>query len=122
MSTHASTGFDLAGFCGAIEQRDSEAQLTMYAPDANVTITDRMTPPGSPRVLKGRDEIRGWIEDVCGREMSHAVQHSVQDERGAAFTEKCRYPDGTNVICATVLELSGGQIVDQAVVQAWDEA
>ena len=38
-----------------------------------------------------------------------------------AFTEACRYPDGTNVLCATVLELADGRIVRQVVVQAWDE-
>jgi hypothetical protein len=53
--------------------------------------------------------------------MTHAVQHSVSDDTGAAFTEACRYPDGTNVLCATVLECSGGLIQHQTIVQAWDE-
>ena len=53
--------------------------------------------------------------------MTHHVQHSVADASGAAFTEACRYPDGTNVLCATVLRLSAGQISEQTVVQAWDE-
>jgi hypothetical protein len=54
--------------------------------------------------------------------MSHAVQHSVTDGHGAAFTEACRYADGTNVLCATVLELDHGKIARLTVVQAWDEA
>jgi hypothetical protein len=58
---------------------------------------------------------------VCGRDMTHHVRHSVADAGGAAFTEACRYPDGTNVICATVLRLSDGRIAEQTVVQAWDE-
>ena len=82
----------------------------MYAPDARVIIADQITTPGSPRVLNGRDEIRGWIEDVSAREMTHEVGHAVVDEHGAALTEACTYPDGTNVICATVLELSDGLI------------
>jgi hypothetical protein len=53
--------------------------------------------------------------------MTHHVRHSVPDAGGAAFTEACRYPDGTNVICATVLRLSDGRIAEQTVVQAWDE-
>jgi SnoaL-like domain len=123
MSTQATTrSFDLARFCQAVEQRDSATQLSMYAPDATVTIADRITQPGSPRVLRGVGEIRGWIEDVDGRDMTHAVGQSVSDERGAAFTEACRYPDGTNVLCATVLELDAGLISRQTVVQAWDEA
>ncbi len=121
MSTHTSTAFDLSRFVGAVEGRNVQTQLDMYAPDATVTIADRITQPGAPRVLHGRDEIRGWIEDICGRDMTHAVQHSVADAHGAAFSEACRYSDGTNVLCATVLELEGGQITKQTVVQAWDE-
>lgn len=122
MSANTLTTFDLARFCQALEGRDSDTQLAMYAPDATVTIVDRLTPPGSPRVLSGRDEIAGWIEDVSGREMTHAVGHGVVDERGAAFSEACRYPDGTNVMCMTVLRLADGRIADQTVLQAWDES
>ncbi len=94
----------------------------MYAPDAVVTIADRINQPGSPQMLRGHEEIAAWLRDVCGREMSNEVQHSVADAGGAAFSEACRYPDGTNVLCATVLTLADGQIAGQTVVQAWDEA
>ena len=53
--------------------------------------------------------------------MTHKVQRRVQDAGGAAFTLACRYPDGTNVLCATVFNVAGGQISDQTVVQVWDE-
>jgi hypothetical protein len=46
----------------------------------------------------------------------------VSDDRGAAFTVACLYPDGTNVLCATVLELENGSIARQTVVQVWDES
>ena len=62
----------------------------MYAPDATVTIADRVNQPGSPRVLHGRGEIAEWIEDTCDREMTHAVKHSVLDEHGAAAVEMMR--------------------------------
>jgi len=86
MSADTLTTFDFARFRDAVEGRDSQTQVAMYAADATVTIVDRATTPGAPRSLSGRDEIRGWIEDVDGREMSHAVGHSVEDEHGAAFT------------------------------------
>jgi hypothetical protein len=121
MNTHTTTRFDLAQLARAIEERDTQAQVAMYADDASVTIADRISQPGSPRTLNGRGEISSWIQDACARDMTHRVQHSVQDDGGAAFTEACRYPDGTNVLCATVLELSGGLIARQTVVQAWDE-
>lgn len=115
------TSFDLGRFARATEERDASTQASMYAPDATVTIADRVTPPGSPRILKGAEQIKGWIEDVTARDMSHAVQHAVQDDQGAAFTVACRYADGTNVLCATVLELHEGAIARQTVVQAWDQ-
>lgn len=116
------TTFDVDRFARAAEERDAATQLSMYGPDATVTIADKVSQPGAPRVLRTRDEIKAWLEDTNGREMSHTVRHRVKDEAGAAYTEACRYPDGTNVLCATVIELDGGQISDQTVVQVWDEA
>jgi hypothetical protein len=119
MST--TTQFDLARFARATEERDASTQLSMYAPEATVTIADPITQPGAPRVLHGTDQIKGWIEEVTGRDMTHSVEHPVSSDTGAAFTLACRYPDGTNVLCATVIELQNGAIANQTVVQVWDE-
>lgn len=119
--TTTQTAFDVDRFARATEERDAATQVSMYAPQATVTITDKLTQPGAPRVLSTPEEIKSWIEDACARDMTHSVRHRVQDETGAAFTLACRYPDGTNVLCATVIELDAGLISAQAVVQAWDE-
>lgn len=116
------TSFDLDRFARAAEERDASTQLSMYAPDATVTIVDRISQPGAPRVLRSREQIKSWLDDTNGRDMVHTVQHRVRDEHGVAYTEACRYPDGTNVLCATVIAVDGGLISDQTVVQAWDEA
>ena len=116
------TAFDLDRFTRAAEERDAATQLSMYGPDAIVTIADQVTQPASPRVLRGREQIKGWLDDTYGRDMTHSVKHRVSDEGGAAYTLACRYPDGTNVLCATVLALQDGQITDQTVVQVWDES
>src|SRR3954471_22231248 len=102
MSATAPTTFDLAALKRAIEQRDAAAQVALYAPDAEVRLVDRITTPRSPRVLRGREEIAGWIEDVCGRDMTHSVEQDVLGDGRAAFAEACRYPDGTHVLCMTV--------------------
>jgi hypothetical protein len=115
------TAFDLGRFARAIEERDAATQLSMYCSDATVTIADKITQPGTPRVLDRREEIKGWLEDLYGRDMTHKVQHRVSDGSGAAFTLACRYPDDTNVLCATVIKLDSGQISEQTVVQVWDE-
>jgi hypothetical protein len=121
MSTITRTAFDLERFARAAEQRDASTQLSMYAPEATVTIADRISQPGAPRVLRTRAEIKTWLEDTYGRDMTHSVQHRVKDESGAAYTQACRYPDGTNVLCATVIELEDGLISGQTIVQVWDE-
>jgi hypothetical protein len=119
MST--TTVFDLERFTRAAEERDASTQLSMYGPDATVTIVDKLSQPGAPRVLRRHDEIKAWLEDMYARDMTHAVRHRVNDETGAAYTQACRYPDGTNVLCATVIALDDGQIADQTVIQVWDE-
>jgi hypothetical protein len=120
MST--TTAFELDRFTRAAEERDAATQLSMYGPDAVVTIVDKISQPGSPRVLRSRDEIKAWLEDMYARDMTHKVKHRVLDETGAAYTQACRYPDGTNVLCATVIELDGGVIAGQTVLETWDEA
>ncbi len=122
MSTTTRETFDLDRFTRAAEERDAATQLSMYGPDAKVTISDRISQPGAPRVLDTHEAIQGWLEDMYGRDMTHTVQHTVKDGGGAAYTQACRYPDGTNVLCATVIAIEDGQISDQTVVQVWDEA
>ncbi len=119
MST--ATAFDLDAFTRAIEQRDASTQLAMYAEDAEVTLADSTNQPRSPRVLHNKGEIQAWVEEVCARDMTHDVRQTVRDDRGVAFTEACRYPDGTNVLCASLIEIKNGLIASQIGVQAWDE-
>jgi hypothetical protein len=121
MSTTTQPTFDLERLTNAIQGRDASGQLELYASDATVRIIDRIAQPAAPKVLRGTDEIAAWIEDTAGREMTHAVTSGVSDEHGAAFVLECRYPDGTNVVVATVLEIAGGLIVKQTFLQVWDE-
>ncbi len=121
MST-TTAGFDLERFAQAAEQRDAATQLSMYAPDASVTIANKVSQPVTPRVLRGQDEIKAWLEDMYSRDMTHQVRHRVQDPTGVAYTQACRYADGTNVLCATVIGLRDGLIADQTVLEVWDEA
>jgi hypothetical protein len=122
MSTATSASFDLDRFTRAAEERDAATQLSMYGPDAKVTIANKISQPGAPRLLRTHGEIKAWLEDMYARDMTHKVQHQVKDQAGVAYTQACRYPDGTNVLCATVIALDGGFLVDQTVLEVWDEA
>jgi hypothetical protein len=115
------TTFDLDRFARAAEERDAATQLSMYGPDATVTIVDKIAQPSAPRVLHNRGEIKTWLEDTYGRDMTHTVGRRVSDQTGAAYTQACRYPDGTNVLCATVIAVDNDLISGQTVVQVWDE-
>jgi hypothetical protein len=120
-TTTPTTSFDLARFTRAAQERDATTQLSMYGPAATVTIVDKVAQPSSPRVLGSRAEIQTWLEDTYGRDMSHTLQSKVGTGDGAAFVLSCRYPDGTAVLCATVIALEDGLIREQTIVQAWDE-
>jgi ketosteroid isomerase-like protein len=115
------TTIDLGALSRAIEERDASSQLALYADDAEVRIVDRNHPPRSPQVLRGKDAIREWIEDVCSRDMTHQVNDTVGGQSRIAFTEDCTYPDGTKVLCSASADVSDGRIARQLVVQVWDD-
>ena len=105
----------------AIEKSDFDLLMTLYADDAEVRIVDKRTQPSKPLELRGKKAIGDFYRDVCGRAMTHRVENEVVGDDRLAFTEACHYPDGCNVLVATVRELRAGQIVREVNVQAWDE-
>jgi hypothetical protein len=121
MSTTATKSFDVTRFARATEERDASTQLSMYADDATITIIDQSTQPSAPRTVAGRDAVKALLEDITGRDMTHRVGQAVSDANGAAYIVNCRYPSGAQVVCATVVELDGGSIARQTIVQVWDQ-
>jgi ketosteroid isomerase-like protein len=105
----------------AIEARDGRMLSSFYADDALVRVIDRNNPPSKPRDIRGRAAITTFWDDICSRAMTHKVELTVAEGDRLAFTQACAYPDGTRVFCMAALELRGGLIARQTVVQAWDE-
>jgi ketosteroid isomerase-like protein len=105
----------------AIEGRDGRLLASFYADDAVVRIVDRNNPPSRPREIKGREAINTFWDDICSRALTHRVDSSIAEGNRLAFTQACTYPDGAKVLCLAMLELAGGKIAHQTVVQAWDE-
>ena len=110
----------VAGLKRAIEGRKANALAGLYAEDAVVQVIDRDNPPSKPRNLQGRSAIAAYFEDVCGRDMTHKVESGLAVGNRLAFTQSCAYPDGTKVFCSAMIDLKGGKIARQVVVQAWD--
>jgi ketosteroid isomerase-like protein len=104
----------------AIEGRNAQALAGLYADDAIVQVIDRDNPPSKPRNLEGKSAISAYFNDVCGRNMTHKIESGVSEGKRLAFTQSCAYPDGTKVYCSAMVELKGGKIARQTVVQAWD--
>jgi len=105
----------------AIEGRQAHELAGFYADDAILRIVDRNNPPSRPREVKGRSAIGTFWDDICSRAMTHQIETTVTEGNRIAFTQACAYPDGAKVFCMAVLELKGGEIARQTVVQAWDE-
>lgn len=119
MST--ATVFDLDTLRRGIEKRDSDALLSLYAEDAEIVEVDTLHPPGAPRAIRGRAAIAEHFRDVCARDMTHRLERPVVASDRLAYTEACRYADGTNVLCMTTADLDDdGHITRQTAVTAWD--
>jgi len=121
MATQTTGALDFEVLRRAIEGRDADTLLCLYADDAEVITVNRNTTPSSPNVLRGKEEIGPYLRDVCAREMTHRVENEVVGEGRVAFQEACEYPDGVRVLGAQTLEVRDGKIVRQVSVEAWDE-
>jgi ketosteroid isomerase-like protein len=104
----------------AIESRDADGITAWYADNAVLTILDRDNLPAAPATYRGLEEISAYYRDICGRNMEHSVEDLISTADGLGYTQRCRYPDGTRVVCVTVARLVDGKITRQTVVQVWD--
>jgi ketosteroid isomerase-like protein len=114
------TAFDTEALRRGIEERDAATLAALYTPDAEMIVVDRNAPPSRPRVLLGRTAIGKYLDETCGRDMTHRLERVVVSGDTAAFTQACRYPDGTRVLCLAMLDLRDGLIIRQTAVQEWD--
>lgn len=120
-SMAASTAFDREALRRGIEQRDPKALAALYDENADLRMVDRQAQPSHPKELHGRKAIGELLDDVYGRDMSHTLEQCVVEGDHLAFMESCRYPDGVRVLASSVADLRDGRIVDQTMIQAWDE-
>jgi ketosteroid isomerase-like protein len=120
-TTQARAGFDLDALRRGIEERDAARLIELYAEDAEMRLVDRINQPSSPRVVRGRAAIADYLNDICGRDMTHRVEHLMSDGHTVSFTESCAYPSGSRVLCSATIDLTDGRITRELGVQVWDE-
>ncbi|WP_416981959.1 nuclear transport factor 2 family protein [Streptomyces sp. T028] len=122
MGTAASSGFSTDTLRRGVEGSTASDLLSLYADDAELRIVDRNTQPSSPRVLHGRAEIGELLQDVYSRDIkTHKLDECIVQGDRVAFTESCEYADGVRVLAESMLTLRNGKIVEQTMIQAWDE-
>ena len=122
MTTRTETAFDLAAFKRAVESGwDTGSLLPLYHEDIEYVTVDKNNTPSSPRVLRGRAALGAYLKDAASHGIVSRIDQPVVSEERVAVTFNCRYPDGTRVLCNSILELEDGLIVRQTDVQAWDE-
>ena len=121
MTEQMAPSLDFEAMRRAIEESDYDALVALYADDAEFRTVNKNSPPSSPMVLRGKEEISEMLRDVCGRAMAHHIEDEIVGENRVAFNEACEYPDGVRVLGATTMELRDGMIVRQTNVEAWDE-
>ncbi|MBA4866625.1 nuclear transport factor 2 family protein [Streptomyces sp. PSKA54] len=121
MGTSASPAFDTEILRQGIEGHNADTLLSLYSDDAEVRVVDRNTQPSHPLIKHGRNEISEMLNDIYGREMTHKLEQCVVQGDHVAFTESCEYPDGVKVLASSMMSLRDGKIVDQTLIQAWDE-
>jgi hypothetical protein len=115
------TKFDVEALRRGQEGHDAQSMKELYADDAESRTVDTNNPPSSPRVLRGKEEIGGYWQDVMGRGMKHELEKVVVGDDSIAYQVACRYDDGTKVLAAVVCDISEeGKIARETVVQAWD--
>ncbi|OAR27065.1 hypothetical protein A8W25_01960 [Streptomyces sp. ERV7] len=115
------TAFDMETLRRGIESHDAKTLLSLYSDDAEIRVVDRNTQPSHPMVMHGQGEISKMLDDVYGRDMTHKLEQCVVQGDSVAYTESCEYPDGVRVLASSMMSLKEGKIVDQTVIQAWDE-
>jgi len=120
MTTQAPGGLDFEVLRQAIEGRDAETLVGLYADDAEVITVNRASTPSSPNVPRGKEAIGSHLRGVCEREMTHRVENEVVGEGRVGFQEACEYPDGMRVLGAGTLKVRDGKMVRQVNVEAWD--
>lgn len=111
----------LATLVSAIEARDADALIRLYADDAHVLVVDPHHPPRRPMTLQGTQAVTAWIRDNCSLNITHHIVEQINAGDMIAFTDEGRYPDDAQVWSTSTATVQDGLITQQRVVLVWDD-
>jgi ketosteroid isomerase-like protein len=121
MATATTADRVLASYRDALERNDERGIVDTFADDAELlSYSERNRPSGAQRV-QGRPAIEEMMHEIVSRNLEHRIEDSVVGENRFAFTERCTYPSGEQVMSTVICEVRDGRIARQVGVEAWDE-
>jgi ketosteroid isomerase-like protein len=120
MTVQSATKFDTGEFARAYATWDIAALLDLYADDMELVQIDRDHPPSAPRVLHGKEVLRGMLEHCAAAGVKATVDNAVADDRRAAATVTCEFPGSRRVTANAVFDIRDGRIVREHDVLAGD--
>jgi ketosteroid isomerase-like protein len=121
MSTTEQKTFDWPAFRRAYERLDSDAVRGLVTDDVEFIEIDSKTPPSSPLIVRGADDLAALIDEVAKTGIEHEVQDALVGDDKVAIRSECRYPDGKKVAQMAMLEIEDGRVRRLTEVQAFDE-
>ena len=113
-------GLDFGTLRLAIERCDTDLLLGFYAEEAQLSIVKAEARRSTPFEFCGKAEISKHLRAAFGQETSHRVEGEVVGEDRVTFREACKYPDGSQLVVETTLEVRDGKIVRQVDVVGMD--
>lgn len=119
MSTQTHT-FEIEAVGRAVEQRGAEGLADFLADDVEWTEVDQRTPPASPALHRGREQVLELFREAESRGIRSAIDDGFVTGDRAAFALRCTYPSGEAVLGNALCQLRAGKIVRWSAVQAWD--
>ena len=120
MTVKTATSFDIDAFKRAYEEWDIEVLVGLYADNLELVQIDRDHPPSSPRVLHGKDVLRGMLEHCAAAGVKATVETTVASDERAAATVICEFPGGRKVLANAIMELDDGRVVRERDVLSGD--
>lgn len=115
-----STTFDIEAMREAHHANDPDRLTSFYAEDAVIHVVDATHPPSKPLELKGHEQIREFMADICSRDMTHEIEDAAVGLDTVSWTTACRYSTGERVLATDFAKVRDGQIIEDTIVQAWD--
>ena len=120
MTVQAATKFDVEEFARAYTQWHIDALLALYADDLELVQVDRDHPPSAPRILHGKEVLRGMLEHCAAAGVKATFDNAVAGAGRAAATITCVFPGGRKVLANAIFEIDDGRIVREHDVLSGD--